>query len=189
MSFRKVDERRTYDGHFVHVAVATFEAADGSTFEREIIRHRGAVGVVALTNDGRSAVLVRQYRPSIEETLLEIPAGMRDVEGEPPEETARRELEEEAGLRAVGPLELLVEYVVAVGLTDETLSVYLSRQAERCDARPQSAEEELMEVVEVALDDVPAMIADGRIRDGKTIIGLLLARDRAGRTDGGNARI
>ena len=178
MSFRKVDERRTYDGHFVHVAVATFEAADGSTFEREIIRHRGAVAVVALTGDGRSAVLVRQYRPAIEQDLLEIPAGMRDVDGEPPEETARRELEEEAGLRAVGPLELLVEYVVAVGLTDETLSIYLCRGTERCDARPQSAEEEQMEVVEVALADVPAMIADGRIRDGKTIIGLLLARDR-----------
>ena len=178
MSFRKVDERRTYEGHFVHVAVATFEAEDGSTFEREIIRHRGAVGVVALTPDGRSVVLVRQYRVSIENDLLEIPAGMRDVEGEPPEEAARRELEEEAGLRAVGPLELLTEYVVAVGLTDEVMSVYLCRETEACDARPQSAEEELMEVVEVALDDVPAMIADGRLRDGKTIIGLLLARDR-----------
>ena len=178
MSFKKVDERRTYDGHFVHVAVATFEGPDGTSFEREIIRHRGAVGVVALTPDGRSAVLVRQYRVAIEDDLLEIPAGMRDVDDEPAEETARRELEEEAGLRAVGPMELLSEYVVAVGLTDETLSVYLCRETEACEARPQSAEEELMEVVHVALEDVPAMIADGRIRDGKTIIGLLLARDR-----------
>ncbi len=178
MSFRKVGERRTYDGHFVHVVVATFAADDGSTFEREVIRHRGAVAVVALTADGRSAVLVRQFRASIEDDLLELPAGMRDVEGEPPEETARRELEEEAGLRAVGPLELLTEYVVAVGLTDERLAIYLCRATEPCAARPQSAEEEGMEVVEVALDDVPALIADGRIRDGKTIIGLLLARDR-----------
>jgi ADP-ribose pyrophosphatase len=183
--FKKVAERRTYDGHFVHVAVATFEAEDGSTFEREIIRHRGAVAVVALTPDGRSAVLVRQFRPSIEDVLLELPAGMRDVEGEPAEETGRRELEEEAGLRAVGPLELLTEYVVAVGLTDEHLALYLCRETEPCDARPQSAEEAEMEVVEVALDDVPAMIADGRIRDGKTIIGLLLARDRVG--SGGRA--
>ena len=178
MSFKKVDERRTYDGHFVHVAVATFEAEDGSTFEREIIRHRGAVGVVALTPDGRAAVLVRQFRPTIEEVMLEIPAGVRDVDGEAPEATARRELEEEAGLQAVGPLELLTEYVVAVGLTDEVMTVYLCRETVACESRPQSAEEELMEVVEVALDDVPAMIADGRIRDGKTIIGLLLARDR-----------
>ena len=163
----------------MRVVVATFEGEDGVRFEREIVRHRGAVGVVALTADGQRAVLVRQYRTAIEAELLEIPAGIRDVEGEAPEETARRELEEEAGLRALGPLELLTEYVVAAGLTDERLAVYLCRETEPCEARPQSAEEALMEVVEVALDDVPAMIADGRITDGKTIIGLLIARDRA----------
>lgn len=178
MSFRKVGERPLFDGGFVHVALATFEGPDGSTFDREVVRHRGAVAVVALTADGRRAVLVRQFRPSIEADLLEIPAGMRDVDGEPPEDTARRELEEEAGLRAVGPLEHLTTYVVAVGMTDEELVIYLCRETEPCAARPQSAEEELMEVVEVALDDVPAMIADGRLRDGKTIVGLLLARDR-----------
>jgi ADP-ribose pyrophosphatase len=178
VSFRKVDERTVHDGGFIRVVSATFEGQDGSTFEREIVRHRGAVAVVALTADGTRAVLVRQYRVAIEDVLLELPAGMRDVDDEAPEETARRELEEEAGLRAVGPLELLTEYVVAVGMTDETLTLYLCRETEPCDSRPQSAEEELMEVVEVALDDVPAMIADGRIRDGKTIIGLLLARDR-----------
>jgi ADP-ribose pyrophosphatase len=133
--------------------------------------------VVPLTDDGE-VVCVRQYRPAVDRWMLELPAGVRDVDGEPPEETARRELEEEAGRRAVGSMELLTEYIVAVGLTDETLAIYLCRQTEACDARPQSAEEELMEVVEVALDDVPAMIADGRIRDGKTIIGLLLALDR-----------
>lgn len=176
--FRKIGERTVHGGGFVHVVVATFEADDGSTFEREIVRHRGAVAVVALTEDAKRVVLVRQFRPSIGEVLLEIPAGMRDVEGEAPEDTARRELEEEAGRRAVGPLELLTEYVVAVGMTDETLAVYLCRATEPCPARPQSVEEELMEIVEVALADVPAMIADGRIRDGKTIVGLLLARDR-----------
>ena len=175
MPFRKVDERRVYDG-YIHLAVATFEAPDGSCFEREMVRHRGAVGVVALA--GTRVVLVRQFRATIEEDLLEIPAGMLDVDGESPEDAARRELEEEAGLRAMGPLELLTEYYVAAGMTDETMTIYLCRDTDPCEARPQSAEEELMEVVEVALDDVPAMIADGRIRDGKTIIGLLLARAR-----------
>lgn len=178
MAFRKVDEEPVHQGSFIRVVRATFEGADGQRFEREIIRHGGAVAVVALTPDRKRAVLVRQFRATIEEDVLEIPAGRCDVDGEAREETARRELEEEAGLRAVGELELLTDYVVAVGLTDERLSIYLCREVEPCAARPQSAEEALMTVVEVALDEVPAMIADGRIADGKTIIGLLLARDR-----------
>jgi ADP-ribose pyrophosphatase len=178
LTFRKVDERRTYEGSFVDVAVATFEGPDGTRFDREIVRHGHAVAVVALTEDHQRVVLVRQYRPAIDELLLELPAGMIDVEGESAEATARRELEEEAGRRVVGSLELLTEYWVAAGLMDEQMTIYLCRSSEACDARPQSAEEELMEVEEVALDEVPAMIADGRIRDSKTIAGLLLARAR-----------
>jgi ADP-ribose pyrophosphatase len=172
--FRKVDERRTHQGPFVHVAIATFEDDEGERFEREIVRHRGAVSVVAV-RDTR-VVLVRQFRPAIEEELLELPAGMLDVDGESREDAARRELEEEAGLRAVGPLEMLTEYWVAVGLTDEHMTIYLCRDVEECDARPQSAEEAVMSVEEIDLADVDAMIADRRIRDSKTIIGLLLAQ-------------
>lgn len=178
MSFRKVDEQPRFDGRFVHVVEATFEGDDGARFDREIVRHGHAVAVVPLTSDGRRVVLVRQFRPAIERVVLELPAGMMDVEGESPEDTARRELEEEAGLRATGMLERLTEYHVAVGLMDEVMTIFLCRRSEPCAARPQSAEEEVMEVVEVPLDDLDAMIADGRIHDGKTIIGLLLTRDR-----------
>ena len=180
MTFRKVAERVTYDGRFVHVVDVTFEAGDGTRFDREIVRHGHAVAVVAVTDDGRRAVLVRQFRPAIEDELLELPAGMVDVDGESPIDAAARELEEEAGRRVVGELELLTQYQVAVGVTDEQMYVYLCRASEACDVRPQSAEEEIMTVEEVALADVPAMIADGRLRDGKTIIGLLLARERVG---------
>lgn len=181
MSFRKVGERPVHDGQFVHVVVSTFEGSDGRRFERELVRHRGAVGVLALTSDGLRAVLVRQFRPTVEEELLEIPAGLLDVDGESEEDAARRELEEEVGLRAVGPLEVLTEYYVAVGMTDERFTLYLCRATEPCTTSPQSAEEELMSVEEVALADVDAMIADGRIRDAKTIIALLLAQRIVGR--------
>ena len=178
--FRKVAERRVHEGPFVHVAVATFEGPDGSRFERELIRHAGAAAVVALTRGGTHAVLVRQYRPAIDDELLEIPAGKLDVDGEPPIEAARRELEEEAGRRVVGELELLSRYAVAVGLTDEWMYLYLCRESEPCEARPEGIEEEHMQIVEVALADVPALVADGTLRDAKTIIGLLLARHALG---------
>lgn len=175
MSFRRIDERAVHDG-FVRVAIATFEAPDGARFEREIVRHGRAVAVVPLV--GERVVLVRQYRPAIDEHLLELPAGMIDVDGESPEATARRELEEEAGRRATGPLERLTEYWVAAGLMDELMTVYLCRESEPCDARPQSAEESHMEIVEVPLAEVPAMIASGEVHDAKTIVGLLLAIER-----------
>jgi len=176
--FRKVDERVIHDGGFLRVVSATFEGPDGHRFDRELVRHPGAVGVVAV--DGDEVVLVRQYRAAIEAELLEIPAGKLDVHGESGADAAVRELEEEAGLRPVGPVELLSRYVVAVGMSDEWFECYLARAVTSCAASPQGAEEEAMTVERVRLADVPAMIADGRIHDAKTIIGLLLARDRLG---------
>ena len=180
MTFRKVHESLVHDGRFVKVAVATFTGPSGEEFTREVVRHRGAVGVVAV--DGDDVVLVRQFRPTLERELLEIPAGMLDVEGESPLDAAVRELEEEAGLRPVGPVEQLCRYAVAPGLTDEWFEVFLVRAVTPCDARPQSAEEEAMTVERVALSDVPALIGSGQLEDAKTIIGLLLARDRLATT-------
>src|SRR6187549_3077231 len=118
--FRRVGERSVHQGHVWSVAVADFTDPAGGTFTRDIVRSPGAVGVVPLVFDAEgnpSVVLVRQYRPPYERELIEIPAGMRDVEGEPPEETARRELVEEAGL-APATLERLVELYPSPGLTD-----------------------------------------------------------------------
>jgi len=93
-------------------------------------------------------------------------------------EAAVRELEEEAGLRPVGPVERLTRYVVAPGMSDEWFEMFLVRAVEPCDARPQGHEEEAMTVERVPLASVPALIADGTIEDAKTIIGLSLARER-----------
>src|SRR4051794_13721714 len=97
--FRKRDERVVHRGSLITVAVGTFEDPDGEAFERDLVHHPGAVSVVAIEDDGR-VVMVRQYRAAVDAELLEIPAGKRDVEGESPEATAARELEEEVGLRA-----------------------------------------------------------------------------------------
>jgi 8-oxo-dGDP phosphatase len=167
------------------VVVADFIGPDGEHFARDIVRSPGAVGIVPLVFDAEgnpSVVIVEQYRPPYEQRILEIPAGMRDVPGEPPEETARRELIEEAGL-APGRLDLLVELYPSPGMTDSVTAIYL---ATGCTAAPRALhgpEEEHSQLVHVPLEDAVAMIGDGRIRDAKTIIGVLLTERRLGAGD------
>jgi ADP-ribose pyrophosphatase len=176
--FRIVASRSLLDlGRGVRVESAIVKGPDGGRFERDVIRHPGAVAVVPVLADGR-AVLVRQWRVAAEEAILEIPAGLRDVAGEPTEETARRELAEEAGYRATDELVLLTSCWTAVGLLDEVCHIYLATGLEPCASDRQGVEEQAITIELVALDDVSSMVTDGRLRDAKTILGLLLARER-----------
>jgi 8-oxo-dGTP pyrophosphatase MutT (NUDIX family) len=118
----------------------------------------------------------------LDDQLLEIPAGRRDVDGEPPEVTAARELAEEVGLRA-GRIELLGEFVNSAGFSDEHSWVFLGRDLTEVPTDLQGLEEQHMEVQRVALADVPAMIADRRLLDAKSIIGLLLALRRVAESE------
>jgi ADP-ribose pyrophosphatase len=175
-AFRPLGERLLHQGHVISLAVGTFEAPDGSTFEREIVHHPGAVSVVPLHDDG-TVTLVRQYRAALDLDLLEIPAGKCDVVGEPPELTATRELAEEVGLVA-GRLDLLAEFANSPGFCDEHSWVFLGRDLEIVETDLQGVEEQHMEVVTVPLSAVPAMIQSGELFDAKTIIGLTLAAQR-----------
>ncbi len=178
--FAKRGERVIHRGQIVTLAEATFVDPDGEEFQREVVHHPGAVSVVAVLDDGGTAVLVRQYRGPIEGVLLEIPAGKLDVDGEAPEVAAARELEEEVGWRP-GRLEKLAEFYNSPGFCDERATVYLALDLVHCPSSAQGVEERHMTIEHVALSDVPAMIADGRILDAKTIIGLTLARERLAR--------
>jgi ADP-ribose pyrophosphatase len=161
------------------VAIAEVEGPDGDRFEREIIHHPGAVGVMPL-HDDRTVTLVHQYRVAIGSDMWEIPAGLRDVADEPTADTARRELAEEAGLRA-GRIEHLVTFHNSAGFSDESVVVYLATElADVADDR-QGIEEQHMRVERMTLDDAFAMVDDGRITDAKTMIALLtLTRRGAG---------
>jgi len=171
--FRHLGDRVVHRGHAITLVIGTYEGPDGSTFEREVVRHPGAVSVVPLHADG-TVTLVRQYRAALDAELLESPAGKRDVDGEAPHVTAARELAEEVGLRA-GRLELLAEFVNSAGFCDEHSWVYVGLDLEEVPADLQGVEEQHMTVERVALADVPAMIADRRLLDAKSIIGLTLA--------------
>ena len=175
--FRAVGEEVLHEGPVVRVARATISGPDGETYEREVVHHPGAVAVVPVLDDGRTVVLVRQYRSALDELVLEVPAGKCDVEGEAAELTAARELEEEVGYRA-GSLERLCVIHNSPGFSDERVVVFLGTDLEAGAATPHGVEEEHMAVEHVSLDEAPRLIADGHVTDAKTVVGLLLARDR-----------
>jgi 8-oxo-dGTP pyrophosphatase MutT (NUDIX family) len=174
--FRQVGERLVHQGHVVAFAVGTFEGPDGTTFERDIVRHPGAVSVVAVDDEGM-AVLVRQYRAVLDEWILELPAGKLDVEGEDPVVCAQRELVEEVGLEAT-EWELLAEFHHSPGFCDELGRVYLARGLTAVPDARQGVEEETMTLERWPLEAAVRMVTDGTVHDAKTCIGLLLARDR-----------
>lgn len=135
--------------------------------------------MVPVGDDGETVLLVRQYRGPIDSLLLEIPAGLCDVVGEAPEETAARELVEEVGVVA-DSLHLLAGFYPAAGFSDQHVSLYLATGLTQVESDRQGPEEEHMTIVELSLNDVPARIADGTLCDAKTILGLLAAREHLG---------
>ena len=170
--FRRVDERTVHAGAVISTAVATFEAPDGTTFERDVVRHPGAVSVVPLVTGGGGGdevVLVRQYRAAIDGWLLEIPAGKRDVADEPPELTASRELVDEGGLEPVGRV-TLAQFQTPPQLFATPTAIALAVDPVPAVASAHSLEEEYLTVERVPLDELAAMIAAGEITDATTSI-------------------
>lgn len=174
--FRKRSERLVHQGHLISLAEGTFDGPDGSSFTRDVIHHPGAVSVVPYDADG-TVLLVRQYRAAIDRDLLEIPAGKRDVADEPPELTAHRELAEEVG-RTAGRMDLLGTFYNSPGFCDEYSYTYLARDLGEVPTEAHSVEEAAMTVESVRFGDALEMITRGDITDAKTIIALLLAKDR-----------
>ncbi len=170
-SFTALGGETVYDGRLVDVRVERFRHADGEEVTREIVRHGGAVAIVAY--DEHVVHLVRQPREAVQEPdLLEIPAGRLDVEGESPARAAQRELAEEVGL-AARSWEPIVTYYTGAGFTDERVHLFAARELYAHSA--DSGENERIEIVAWPLADLDGAIAE--CRDAKTLIGLMwLAR-------------
>jgi 8-oxo-dGTP pyrophosphatase MutT (NUDIX family) len=161
-------------GRRVSMERGRFRGPDGSEFDREYMVHPGAVGVIAVDDHG-VVTLVRQYRAPMGTTVLEMPAGTCDVDGEPVEETARRELAEEVGLVAAD-LRLLAPLPVSPGVSNQVFTVFLATGLSECDTDREGPEERAMTVERVALADVIEMAADGELIDAPTLAAVALAR-------------
>ncbi|HEY2570669.1 MAG TPA: NUDIX hydrolase [Solirubrobacteraceae bacterium] len=169
--FEALGGETVYDGRIVQVRIERFRHADGEVVRREIVRHQGAVAVVA--HDEHEVWLVRQPREAVgEPALLEIPAGRLDVAGEQPLAAAQRELAEEIG-RGARSWQPIVTYYTGAGFTDER--VHLFAATELYESHADSEENERIEIVRWPLARLDDAIAE--CCDAKTLIGLLwLAR-------------
>jgi 8-oxo-dGTP pyrophosphatase MutT (NUDIX family) len=170
--FERLRTKTNYEGKIFTVLEETFRHEDGEESAREIVRHQGAVGVVA--HDGERIYLVRQPREAIGvPDLLELPAGKLDVEGEEPLETAKRELAEEIG-KAAEHWEHLHSFYTSPGFTDEECHIYLATGLS--DAEAETDEHERIDIEIRPLTELDALIDE--VRDSKTLIGLLELRRR-----------
>jgi ADP-ribose pyrophosphatase len=173
-SFQRVAEVDVLRTHVFSVGRVALLDPDGEPFERSIIHHPGAVAVIPV-DAKRRVTLVRQYRAAVDRMVLEAPAGTCDVEGEALQATARRELEEEAGLLARS-LELLIGTFNTPGISDQHTTIFLATDLSPCPAQPSGIEEGFMTIETIALDDIESLVADGSLVDETTVLGLLLAR-------------
>jgi ADP-ribose pyrophosphatase len=177
--FRAEGEEEVYRGHIITVARGRFRAPDGSPFTRDVVHHPGAVAVVPLLDED-TVVLVRQYRAPVDAEILELPAGLRDVDGEASIDTARRELTEETGYRA-GRIEPLTRYLNSAGFCDEQMEIFLATDLTVAAVSLQGVEEQHMTVERLALDEAMSLIDKGELRDAKTVVGILMTLRRLGR--------
>jgi 8-oxo-dGTP pyrophosphatase MutT (NUDIX family) len=171
--FEQTRSELAYDGRIAQVYNRWFRHEDGEEVEREIVAHSGAVGIVA--HDGERIWLVRQPREAVGvPDLLELPAGKLDDDSEAPLDTAKRELAEEIG-KAADEWTLLKRYFTSAGYTDEIVHVYLATGLRDVE-RPETGEDERIEIVSTPLSELDAVIAE--VEDAKTLIGLLLLQRR-----------
>ena len=170
MSFERVDSRTEWEGRIAKVRVDTVRFDDGEEAEREVVEHPGAVAIVA--HDGEKLYLVRQPREPVgEQSLLELPAGKLDEEGEDELATAKRELAEEIG-KGARSWEKLTSFYTTPGFADEEMHLYLA--TDLYDEQAETDENERIEIVELPLGELDEVIR--KCRDSKSLVGLLWLR-------------
>jgi len=169
---KTIESKQIYKGKVVQLRVDTVSLPDGRRKIREIVVHPGAAAIVPLMNEGegedKEVLLVEQYRKAVESKTLEIPAGTLE-EGESPEECAKRELIEETGFQA-SKLDKLIDFYPSPGFSSEIIHIFKAsglKKVSDVDAE--------LSIRLVPLGELLTKIRNGKIKDGKTVIGVLMA--------------
>lgn len=141
------------------------ELPNGKTSKREIVKHPGAVAILAVTEEGK-IIMVKQFRKPLERAIVEIPAGKLE-KGEEPEYTALRELEEETGYTAK-KLTKITAFYTSPGFADEIVHVFLAEELSVLEEKRALDEDEFVEVMEVTLEDALKLVESREVYDAKT---------------------
>jgi ADP-ribose pyrophosphatase len=169
-----LSSKLAFKGKVFNVFTDTLVEPSGHCNTRDVIHHNGSVVMLAVDESKNPAdpdvILERQYRHAAGQYLIELPAGSRNA-GEAPLAAAKRELIEETGYRA-RRWKMLIRYFASPGFLGEWMQIYLARDIREGTATPELDEQ--IEVLHMPLSQAMKMIAEGKIHDGKTLIGLSL---------------
>lgn len=167
---KKISSEIIFSGEIIKLYLDRVKLPSSKIATREKVSHPGAVGIVPVNSEGK-IFLVKQYRYPVKKVLMEIPAGKID-KNEIPLECARRELREEIGAEG-GNFIHLITFYSSPGFCDEIMHLYLAVNFNRGENNPE--DDEFLQVVEINLKDAMSYINSGRLKDAKTIIGIILA--------------
>ncbi|HEX9199761.1 MAG TPA: NUDIX hydrolase [Acidobacteriaceae bacterium] len=169
-----VSSKLAFKGRVFNVFTDILEEPSGHRHRKDVIRHNGSVVILAVDESVNPAdpevILERQYRHAAGQFLIELPAGTRDP-GEAPLAAAKREMIEETGYRAK-KWTMLLKYFASPGFLGEWMQIYLARDIRQGEAKLE--EDENLEVFRLPLSEAMKLVAEGKIHDGKTLIGLSL---------------
>lgn len=162
-----------FKGRIISLQVDDVALPNGNTAKREVIKHPGAVAVIALTDDNK-IVMVEQYRKALERSIIEIPAGKLEP-GEAPAITARRELEEETGY-GCEELTYIQSFATSPGFADEVIHLYAATKLYTIDNPVAGDDDEFVELLHVTIDEAQEMVASQQIYDAKTAFAVIWAK-------------
>lgn len=162
---KTIGKKLIHKGRVIDLYIEEVELPNGKTGQREVVKHPGAVAVIAVTDEGK-LILVQQYRKALDRVLVEIPAGKLE-RGEDPREAAHRELEEETGY-ICEKLELVTSFYTSPGFADEIVHVYIAETLKKKENSAGLDEDEFVDLIELTLEEALEYMEQKKIYDAKT---------------------
>ncbi len=166
---KTMKSEKIFSGNVVSLQVDEVKLPNGKTSKRELIKHPGAVAILAITDENK-IVMVEQYRKALERELVEIPAGKLE-KGEEPRICAERELEEETGYECES-LEWLISFYTSPGFADEIVHLYLAKGLKQKENAASPDEDEFVQLIELTLDEALQYVKEQKIYDAKTVLAV-----------------